>query len=188
MGNWILPAKRKVICNGSEKKELMIHLAVDFRIIWEEARTKNILPQVDHKSPIFDRTRVKKDTVECVDLQTWTFLFHSQVWTGREIRRERWQQLCGNRKKDPCTMISGLLEQRAVPNHQETQSMFICCRMAFPPTFLKYFQIFPCNCRFLIFRTCYTRVPRARRSFTDHSELQDKDTLASSAGYLIFHS
>lgn len=37
----------------------MIHLADDFRII-SEARTKEILPQVDHKSPIFDRMHVKR--------------------------------------------------------------------------------------------------------------------------------
>lgn len=193
MWNWTVSAKCRVVCNGPEKKEIMINLTVDFRIIWG-ARTKKLLPQVDHKSPIFDRMCAKKETVECVDLQTWTFLFRSQVWTEREIRRERWQVFYGNRKKDPCTMISGLLEQQAVPSHQETQIMFICCRMAsphappHPPPFLNYFQIFPCNAVFLIFRTCYTWVPRARRSFTDHSELLDKDMLASSAGYLILHS
>lgn len=130
--NWILPAKHRVMCNGSGKKELDIHPAVDFRIIWG-ARTENLLPQVDHKSPIFDRMQVKRETVECVDLQTRAFLFHSQVWTEREIRRETRQVFYGNRKKDPCTMISGLLEQQAGPSHQEAQTMSIYCRMAFFP-------------------------------------------------------
>lgn len=132
MWDWIIPAKCRAMCNGSRKKELMIHLAVDFRIIWG-ARTKKLLPQVDHKSPIFDRMNIKKETVECIDLQTWTFLFHSQVWTEREIRREGWQVFYGNRKKDLCTMISGPLEQQTAPKNQEAQTMFICCRMAFFP-------------------------------------------------------
>lgn len=39
MWDWIIPAKCRAICNESRKKELMIHLAVDFRIIWG-TRTK----------------------------------------------------------------------------------------------------------------------------------------------------
>lgn len=135
---------------GQGKKQLMIHLADGFRII-SEARTKKILPQVDHKSPIFDRMHVKKEAVECVDWQTRTFLFHSEVWTEREIRRERWQVFHGNRKNDHCTMISGLMEQQSVPNHQEVQTMFISCRMAFPPHLPEVLPDIPLQFQFFLF-------------------------------------
>lgn len=150
---------------------------------------KEILPQVDHKSPIFDRMHVKKEDIKCGCLQARTFLFHNYVWTEKEIRRDGWQVFCGNRIKDHCSLISGLLEQQAVPNCQEAQIIFLCLRIAFfphPSWSTSSYSI--STAVFLIFRTGYACIPRARWSFTDHSELLDKDMLASSVGYLIFHS
>lgn len=189
MWNWILPAKCRVMSNGSGKKELIIHPAVDFRIIWG-ARTKKLLPQVDHKSPIFDRMHVKKETVECVDLETWAFLFHSQVWTEREIRRETQHIFYGNRKKLPLhhdfrtAGAAGCPQTSRAPDHVHIlQNGFFS-----PPPSSSTSRYSLATAVFPIFRTCYAWALRARRSFTDHSELLDKDMLASSAGYLILHS
>jgi len=60
---------------------------------------KEILPQADHESPIFDRTHVKKEGVKHGCLQAGTFLCHTKAWAEEEIRREGLQAWCGDRIK-----------------------------------------------------------------------------------------
>lgn len=109
---------------------------------------KEILPQVDHKSPIFDRMHVKKEDIKCGCLQARTFLFHTYVWTEKEIRRDGWQVFCEQNKRplQPDSRTAGAAGSPELPRGPDhipvPQNGF------FPPSLLEYFQLLHFNCSF----------------------------------------